>query len=53
MPTKICRIYLTDGVYTREDSQPVDINHLYIRLDLENPVPGEAWLYDGPFPEGV
>ena len=47
-PNKICRISLIDGQYIREDGAPVDICRLYIWQDE-----GEAWLYDGPFPDSA
>lgn len=50
-PNKICRIYYIDGQFIRADGLPVDMNHLYVAQDLDNPVEGEAWLYDGPFPD--
>jgi hypothetical protein len=47
-PNKICRISRIDGQYIREDGAPVDICRLYIRQDE-----GEAWMYDGPFPDSM
>ena len=52
-PNKICRVYLVDGAIVRGDGLPLDPLRIYIQPDRDNPIEGEAWLYDGPFPDSL
>jgi hypothetical protein len=52
-PNKICRILLENGSYVREDGLEISPLQVYVYPDIDNPISGEAWLYDGPLPDSL